>query len=75
MTGTTARSQDCINNNDNGGIIIMKNLNMKSAIKRYNGIMQCIGYDHLTIGTNLSEGTENWNIRDIVAECSYLQKT
>ena len=24
MTGTTARSQDCINNNDNGGIIIMK---------------------------------------------------
>ena len=28
MTGTTARSQDCINNNDNGGIIIMKNENM-----------------------------------------------
>ena len=24
MTGTTARGQDCINNNDNGGIIIMK---------------------------------------------------
>lgn len=24
MTGTTARSQDCINNNDNGGIIAMK---------------------------------------------------
>ena len=24
MTGTTARSQDCINNNDNGGIITMK---------------------------------------------------
>ena len=23
MTGTTARSQDCINNNDNGGIITM----------------------------------------------------
>ena len=27
MTGTTARSQDCINKNDNGGIIIMKTLN------------------------------------------------
>lgn len=24
MTGTTARSRNCINNNDNGGIIIMK---------------------------------------------------
>ena len=24
MTGTTARSQDCINKNDNGGIITMK---------------------------------------------------
>ena len=24
MTGTTARSQDCTNNNDNGGIIAMK---------------------------------------------------
>ena len=24
MTGMTARSQDCINNNDNGGIITMK---------------------------------------------------
>ena len=50
----------------------MKNLNMKSAIKRYNGIMQCIGYEHLTIGTNLSEGTDNWNIRDMVCECDYL---
>ena len=53
----------------------MKNLNMKSAIKRYNGIMQCIGYEYLTIGTNLSEGTANWNIRDMVAECSYLLST
>ena len=43
----------------------MKNLNMKSAIKRYNGIMWGMGYDHLTIGTSLSEGTENWNIRDM----------
>ena len=24
MTGTTARSKDCINNNDNGGIKLMK---------------------------------------------------
>ena len=49
----------------------MKNLNMKSAIKRYNGIMQGMGYDHLTIGTSLSEGTDNWNIRDMVCECDY----
>ena len=49
----------------------MKNLNMKSAIKRYNGIMQGMGYEHLTIGTSLSEGTDNWNIRDMVCECDY----
>ena len=45
----------------------MKNLNMKSAIKRYNGIMLGMGYEYLTIGTILSEGTDNWNIRDMVA--------
>ena len=43
MTGTTARSQDRINNNDNGGIITMKNLNKKSAKKRNNAIMQEMG--------------------------------
>ena len=49
----------------------MKTLNIKTAIKRYNGIMANIGYEHNTIGTTLSEGTENWNLRDMVAECDY----
>lgn len=49
----------------------MKNMNMKSAIKWYNDIMECIGHEHVTIGTRLSEHTENWNIRDMVAECDY----
>lgn len=34
--------------------------------------MESLCYEHLTIGTTLSEGTENWNIRDMVAECDYV---
>lgn len=49
----------------------MKKLNMATAIKRYNNIMSTIGYEHNTIGTNLSEDTEKWNLRDMVAECDY----
>lgn len=49
----------------------MKQLNMKSAIKRYNGIMMTIGYEHNTIGTSFSENTENWNLRDMVSEAQY----
>ena len=49
----------------------MKKINMVTAIKRYNKIMEIIGYEHNTIGTNLSEDTENWTIRDMVAECDY----
>lgn len=50
----------------------MKNLNIKTAIKRYNGIMETIGYEHNTIDTKFSENTEGWNIRDMVAECDYV---
>lgn len=50
----------------------MKNLNIESAIKRYNNIMETIGYDHNTIGTKFSESTEGWSIRDMVAECDYV---
>lgn len=32
MTGTTARSQDCINNNDNGGIIAMKTITLARTV-------------------------------------------
>lgn len=45
----------------------MKNLNIKAAIKRYNGIMETIGYEHNTTDTRFFENTEGWNIRDMVA--------
>lgn len=41
------------------------------AVKRYNGIMMDICKEHVTIGTDFSEYTEGWNIRDMVAECDY----
>jgi len=53
----------------------MKNLNMKRAIERYNDIMGIIGYEHNQIGTCFSENTENWNLRDMVAECDYTLST
>lgn len=49
----------------------MAELNMKAAIKKYNEIMMGIGYEHNTIGTSFSEDTDNWNLRDMVAECDY----
>lgn len=52
-----------------------KTLDIKKAIKRYNGIMNDLAYEHNTIGTKLSENTENWNIRDMVAECDYVLST
>ena len=56
-------------------MVHMKQIDMKAAIKRYNEIMECIGYDHRTIGKRLSEDTEGWNIRDMVAECDYTLST
>lgn len=53
----------------------MKNLNIELATKRYNSIMTDNGYEHNTIGTWLSEGTENWNLRDMVAEADYVLST
>ena len=50
----------------------MKKLNMETALKRYNDIMYDLGYEHSTIGTRFSENTENWNLRDMVAEADYL---
>lgn len=47
-------------------------LNFESAVKRYNKIMEHIGYEHNTIGTCFSENTENWNLRDMVAEMDYV---
>ena len=45
--------------------------NAKEVIKRYNSIMFSISREHLTIGTGFSEGTENWNLRDLVSEMQY----
>lgn len=42
-----------------------------TAVKQYNNIMNDICREHLTIGTRLSEGTENWNLRDMVSEMQY----
>lgn len=54
----------------------MKHLNMEKAIDRYNGIMFDLCADHLTIGIEGdSEGTDKWNLRDMVAECDYLLST
>lgn len=53
----------------------MKRLNMESAIKRYNNLMCDLAYEHVTIGTKLSENTNGWNIRDMVAECDYILST
>ena len=50
----------------------MKNLNMERALKRYNDVMYDVGYEHSTIGTSFSENTENWNLRDMVAEADYV---
>lgn len=48
---------------------------MKRAIRTYNGIMEATGYEHNQIGTWYSENTENWNLRDMVAECDYTLST
>lgn len=42
------------------------------AVKTYNGIMNAICHEHVTIGTSYSEGTENWNLRDLVSEMQYV---
>lgn len=37
--------------------------------------MNDLCYEHNTIGERLSENTENWNLRDMVAECDYVLGT
>lgn len=52
----------------------MEKLNQKTiatAVKRYNKIMFSICREHLTINTDFSEGTDNWNLRDLVSEMQY----
>ena len=54
---------------------MMNEKKMATALKRYNNIMMSICCEHHTIGTRFSEGTENWNLRDMVAECDYNLST
>ena len=49
----------------------MAELNMKEAIRKYNNIMMTLGYEHNAIDPDWGEDTENWNLRDMVAECDY----
>lgn len=48
---------------------------LASAFRKYNEIMFALCREHLTIGTGFSENTENWNLRDLVAECDYQLST
>lgn len=48
---------------------------LASALKKYNEIMCILGYEHVTIGEDWSEDTQNWNLRDMVAECDYILST
>lgn len=48
---------------------------MKSSVNKYNEIMEILGYEYNTIGTLLSENTESWNLRDMIAECDYVLST
>lgn len=45
------------------------------ALRKYNEIMECLCLEHNTIGCELSEDTDDWNLRDMVAECDYQLST
>ena len=47
----------------------------KAALRKYNEIMFYLCREYLTIGTNYSEDTDFWNLRDLVAECDYQLST
>ena len=53
----------------------MKNLNMETALKKYNYLMYYLAREHNTIGEALSENTSDWNLRDMIAECDYVLST
>lgn len=57
-------------------VMIMKNLDLAKATKRYNDIMYSLGLDYLTVwekGSKAEDGSEakGWNLRDMVAEADY----
>lgn len=46
-------------------------MNIKKATQEYNKLMNDLGLEFLTIGTNFSENTDGWTLRDMVSECQY----
>ncbi len=54
------------------GCFSMKHFDYDKAVKRYNDIMMSVCYEHSTIGTEYSQNTDGWNVRDMVAECDYV---
>ena len=48
-----------------------KNFDFERAKRRYNRLMCSLCLEYLTIGTSYSEGTDGWNIRDMVSECAF----
>lgn len=50
----------------------MKELNFEKALEKYNDLMFITGFDHCTIKTGFAEQTEDWNLRDMVAEVDYV---
>lgn len=45
---------------------------MANTITTYNNIMTAVAREYNTIGTQYSEGTEGWNVRDMVAEVQHV---
>lgn len=45
------------------------------VINRYNDLMIELGYPGNTIGTEFSDGTDQWTLRDMVAEVDYIKNT
>lgn len=49
----------------------MKEINFEKVKKEYNDLMFSLCLEFNTIGTDYSESTEDWNLRDMVSECQY----
>ncbi len=43
----------------------------EEAKKQYNKLMNSLGLEFLTIGTDFSENTDDWTLRDMVSEAQY----
>lgn len=48
-----------------------KALNMEKVIAEYNDMMFSLCLEFCTIGTDYSQDTEDWNLRDMVSESQY----